>query len=218
MCSWAGYGSDTRLLVSQGKPLLHPNYGHVFLVEPAPALAYQICSEDTRMLIDIPENTPGTSPKYTCTLLLHSSLSWLRLGEPLFTPLAGQGAAQLPPKCNGTPAASCRSGCIPRWPQPRPGTHTICSPNAFTTHSDDVPCLSALCCLPTTGRFDQCPTRDSTRGHSGGRIGLSSWVTAITCVGAALPRLFPPLPQYISLYIPFTRPSIDRRRNVGGIE
>jgi hypothetical protein len=49
----------------QGAPLMHANHGHVFLIEPAPALAYQISSEDTRMLIDIPVDTPGTSAKYS---------------------------------------------------------------------------------------------------------------------------------------------------------
>ena len=44
---------------------MHANHGHVFLIEPAPALAYQISSEDTRMLIDIPVDTPGTSAKYS---------------------------------------------------------------------------------------------------------------------------------------------------------
>lgn len=50
-------------VLMNGAPLMHANHGHVFLIEPAPALAYQISSEDTRMLIDIPVDTPGTSAK-----------------------------------------------------------------------------------------------------------------------------------------------------------
>jgi squalene monooxygenase len=56
---------STDQRIPQGAPLMHANHGHVFLIEPAPALAYQISSEDTRMLIDIPVDTPGTSAKYS---------------------------------------------------------------------------------------------------------------------------------------------------------
>lgn len=56
--------------VIQGAPLLYPNHGHVFLIEPSPALAYQISSEDTRMLIDIPESTQ-VSAKYVLSLSLY---------------------------------------------------------------------------------------------------------------------------------------------------
>ncbi len=47
--------------MEQGAPLLFPNHGHVFLIEPSPALAYQISSEDTRMLIDIPDSVQVSS-------------------------------------------------------------------------------------------------------------------------------------------------------------
>lgn len=39
----------------KGAVLPHPNHGHVFLVHPSPVLGYQIASDCTRLLIDVPQ-------------------------------------------------------------------------------------------------------------------------------------------------------------------
>jgi 2-polyprenyl-6-methoxyphenol hydroxylase-like FAD-dependent oxidoreductase len=53
--------------------LPHPGYGHIFVGGPAPALAYQIDDDETRVMFDVPDNPHGIkalekNPAYLETL------------------------------------------------------------------------------------------------------------------------------------------------------
>ena len=45
--------------VLEGARLPQPGYGHIFVGGPAPALAYQIAANETRVMFDIPDNPHG---------------------------------------------------------------------------------------------------------------------------------------------------------------
>ncbi|KAJ3123161.1 Squalene epoxidase, partial [Nowakowskiella sp. JEL0407] len=49
-------------LILENCTLPYPNHGHVVLVDPSPILLYQIGTNDTRILVDIPGRLPSSTP------------------------------------------------------------------------------------------------------------------------------------------------------------
>lgn len=54
-------------------PLPYPKHGHVFLLEPGPVLAYQIGTNEARMLIDIPHPLPSAANGELVNFLLEQT-------------------------------------------------------------------------------------------------------------------------------------------------
>jgi squalene monooxygenase len=85
-------------IILENCTLPYPNHGHVFLVAPAPVLAYQIGSNETRLLVDIPNGVPGTSGKELVDFLKERTAPQLppTMREALLKTLATQQPRSMP--------------------------------------------------------------------------------------------------------------------------